>query len=312
MTENLPGSSKVPKPSWLKVRAPSGEKYLKIKEMMRDRKLATVCEEAHCPNLGECWGGGTVTIMVMGDTCTRGCKFCNVKTAKRPGALDPLEPESVAKSLQDMNLSYVVITTVDRDDLEDQGAGHFANIIRSVKRVNPKLRIETLAGDFQGREDLQKILLDSNGIDVFAHNIETVERLTKGVRDRRANYQQSLRVLASAKRQKPGIVTKTSIMLGLGEKKEEVVQSMRDCLEAGVEIYTLGQYLQPSSWHLPVHEYVTPELFEEYRRIGMELGFKYVASGPLVRSSYRAGEFFIEAFLEERASGREQFNQETR
>jgi lipoic acid synthetase len=305
MTENLPGSSKVPKPSWLKVRAPSGEKYLKIKEMMRDRKLATVCEEAHCPNLGECWGGGTATIMVMGDTCTRGCKFCNVKTAKRPGALDPLEPESVAKSLQDMNLSYVVITTVDRDDLEDQGAGHFANIIRAVKEKNPKLRIETLAGDFQGREDLQKILLDSNGIDVFAHNIETVERLTKGVRDRRANYQQSLRVLASAKRQKPGIVTKTSIMLGLGETKEEVVQSMRDCLEAGVEIYTLGQYLQPSSWHLPVHEYVTPELFEEYRRIGMELGFKYVASGPLVRSSYRAGEFFIEAFLEERAKGRD-------
>lgn len=306
MTENL---GRPAKPSWLKVRAPSGEKYLKIREMMRDRKLATVCEEAHCPNLGECWGGGTATIMVMGDTCTRGCKFCNVKTAKKPGALDPLEPESVAKSLKDMNISYVVITTVDRDDLADQGAGHFAEIIRAVKRENPKLRIETLAGDFQGREDLQQILLNSNGIDVFAHNIETVERLTSGVRDRRATYRQSLNVLASAKKNRPGIVTKTSIMLGLGETKEEVVQSMRDCLEAGVEIYTLGQYLQPSSWHLPVKEYVTPEAFAEYKRIGMELGFKYVASGPLVRSSYRAGEFFIEAFLHEREKS---VNQETR
>jgi len=297
MTENLAKPQKMPKPSWLKVRAPSGEKYLKIKEMMRDRKLATVCEEAHCPNLGECWGGGTATIMVMGDTCTRGCKFCNVKTAKKPANLDPLEPESVAKSLQDMGLSYVVITTVDRDDLEDQGAGHFANIIRAVKVKNPKLRIETLAGDFQGRVDLQKILLDSNGIDVFAHNIETVERLTKGVRDRRATYRQSLDVLRSAKLNKPGIVTKTSIMLGLGETREEVIQAMKDCLAAGVEIFTLGQYLQPSQWHLEVKEFVTPEQFKEYEKLGLELGFKYVASGPLVRSSYRAGEFFIEAFL---------------
>jgi len=297
MTENL---SKMPKPPWLKVRAPGGEKFLKIKEMMRERKLATVCEEARCPNLGECWGGGTATIMVMGDTCTRGCKFCNVKTAKTPGALDPLEPFHVAKSLQDMGLSYVVITTVDRDDLEDQGATHFANIIRSVKEKNPKIRIETLAGDFQGREDLQKILLDSNGIDVFAHNIETVERLTGGVRDKRAGYRQSLRVLASAKKLRPGIVTKTSIMLGLGETRKEVIQAMSDCFEAGVEIFTLGQYLQPSSWHLAVKEYVTPAAFQEFEKIGLELGFKYVASGPLVRSSYRAGEFFLEAFLHQR------------
>ena len=300
MSENL---AKKPKPSWLKVRAPGGENYLKIKEMLRGRKLATVCEEAHCPNIGECWGGGTATIMVMGDTCTRGCRFCNVKTAKRPGALDPLEPENVAKSLEDMNLSYVVITTVDRDDLPDQGATHFAEIVRAIKRRNPKLRIEALAGDFQGSEDLQRVLLESNGIDVFAHNIETVERLTPSVRDKRASYRQSLRVLAAAKKLRPGIVTKTSIMLGLGETKEEVVQSMRDCLEAGVEIYTLGQYLQPSSWHLEVKEFITPELFKEYERIGLELGFKYVASGPLVRSSYRAGEFFIEAFLDQRASG---------
>jgi lipoic acid synthetase len=296
MTENL--GNRQPKPPWLKVRAPGGESYLKLKDMLRDRKLATVCEEAHCPNIGECWGGGTATIMVMGDTCTRGCKFCNVKTAKRPGALDALEPVNVAKSLEDMNLTYVVITTVDRDDLPDQGASHFAEIIRQVKLRNPRLRIETLAGDFQGRADLQKILLDSGGIDVFAHNIETVERLTPAVRDKRAGYRQSLDVLARAKMLKPGIVTKTSIMLGLGETEDEVVRSMKDSLAAGVEIFTLGQYLQPSSWHLEVKEFVTPEQFQKYERIGLELGFKYVASGPLVRSSYRAGEFFIEAFLD--------------
>jgi lipoic acid synthetase len=297
MSENLP---RKPKPEWLKVRAPGGESYLKIKEMMQERRLATVCEEARCPNLGECWGGGTATIMVMGDTCTRGCRFCNVKTAKFPGALDPEEPANVARSLKDMDLNYVVITTVDRDDLPDQGAHHFANIIRAVKEANPKLRLETLAGDFQGSETHLKTLLDSGGISVFAHNIETVERMTSQVRDRRATYRQSLTVLANAKKIKPGIVTKTSIMLGLGEARSEVIQAMKDCLEAGVEIFTLGQYLQPSSWHLPVIDYVTPEQFKEYERIGLELGFKYVASGPLVRSSYRAGEFFIEAFLKEK------------
>lgn len=301
MSENLP---KKPKPEWLKVRAPGGESYLKIKEMMQERRLATVCEEARCPNLGECWGGGTATIMVMGDTCTRGCRFCNVKTAKFPGALDPEEPANVARSLKDMSLNYVVITTVDRDDLPDQGARHFANIIRAVKEANPRLKLETLAGDFQGNEVHLKTLLDSDGISVFAHNIETVERMTSQVRDRRATYRQSLAVLANAKKIKPGIVTKTSIMLGLGEARSEVIQAMKDCLEAGVEIFTLGQYLQPSAWHLPVLDYVTPEQFKEYERIGLELGFKYVASGPLVRSSYRAGEFFIEAFLKSKELAR--------
>lgn len=299
MTENLK-ASKLPKPSWLKVRAPSGENYLKLKEMMRERKLATVCEEAHCPNLGECWSGGTATIMVMGDTCTRGCRFCNVKTAKKPGDLDPLEPFKVAQSLKDMTLDYVVVTTVDRDDLVDQGANHFSQIIRVIKRENPRLKLETLAGDFQGRRDLLKILLDSDGIDVFAHNIETVHRLTPQVRDGRASYQQSLDVLKMAKEVKPGIVTKTSIMVGLGETEEEVKQAMIDCIEHGVEIFTLGQYLQPSSWHLPVVEYVTPEQFKRYEEMGMQLGFRFVASGPLVRSSYRAGEVFLHAFLEER------------
>lgn len=302
MSENLP---KKRKPEWLKVRAPSGENYLKLKEMMRERRLATVCEEAHCPNIGECWGGGeggrgTATIMVMGDTCTRGCRFCNVKTAKFPGALDPEEPVNVARSLQDMRLDYVVLTTVDRDDLPDQGAEHFAEIIRQVKKANPLLRIETLAGDFQGSEAHLETLLNANGIDVFAHNIETVERLTPKVRDRRATYRQTLAVLRNAKKIKPGIVTKSSIMVGLGETREEVFQTMRDCKDAGVDILTLGQYLQPSSWHLPVSEFVTPDQFKEYEKIGTQLGFRYVASGPLVRSSYRAGEFFIQAFLDER------------
>lgn len=298
MSENLP---RKPKPEWLKVRAPGGENYLKLKEMMRERRLATVCEEAHCPNIGECWGGGTATIMVMGDTCTRGCRFCNVKTAKFPGSLDPEEPVNVARSLQDMRIDYVVITTVDRDDLPDQGSVHFANIIREVKKAKPAMRIETLAGDFQGSEEHLRTLLDSDGIDVFAHNIETCERLTPKVRDRRANYRQTLAVLANTKKIKPGIVTKSSIMVGLGETREEVIQTMKDCAEAGVDIFTLGQYLQPSSWHLPVVEYVTPDQFREYEKIGLELGFRYVASGPLVRSSYRAGEFFIQAFLDERA-----------
>ena len=287
-----------PKPEWLKVRAPGGENYLRIKEMMRERKLATVCEEARCPNLGECWGGGTATIMVMGDTCTRGCRFCNVKTAKFPGALDPEEPKNVAKSLQDMLLDYVVLTTVDRDDLPDQGAAHFAAIVREIKKVNPTIRIETLSGDFQGREDLLHVLLDSRGIDVFAHNIETVERLTPRVRDRRATYAQTLTVLQNAK--KTGIVTKSSIMVGLGETTVEVISTMSHLREAGVDILTLGQYLQPTQKHLPVEEFITPEQFSSYKEIGMKMGYKYVASGPLVRSSYRAGEFFIKAFLDER------------
>jgi len=304
MSENL----KQPKPEWLKVRAPGGESYLKIKEMMRERKLATVCEEARCPNIGECWGGGTATIMVMGDTCTRGCRFCNVKTAKNPGALDPLEPENVAKSLKDMGLDYVVVTTVDRDDLADQGAGHFAEIIRAVKRVNPELKIETLAGDFQGRSDLLQILLDANGIDVFAHNIETVERLTPKVRDRRATYRQSLEVLANAKKLKPRIATKSSIMVGLGEEEAEVITAMKHLREVDVDICTLGQYLRPTPWHLEVDSYVSPEQFKRYEAIGLDLGFKYVASGPLVRSSYRAGEFFIRAFLEERANSQSEMH----
>lgn len=289
----------LPKPDWLKVRAPSGDSYLNIKDLMRQRKLATVCEEARCPNMGECWGGGTATIMVMGDTCTRGCRFCNVKTAKFPGSLDPDEPKNVAESLRDMGLEYVVITTVDRDDLPDQGAAHFAEIVRQVKRVNPNLLIETLAGDFQGNADLLAILLHS-GLDVFAHNIETVARLTPTVRDRRATYKQTLTVLENTKKILPQMITKSSIMVGLGETKDEVLQTMRDLRSVGTDICTLGQYMQPSKKHLVVQEYISPEIFKEYEQEGLKMGFRFVASGPLVRSSYRAGEFFLKNYIRQK------------
>lgn len=296
-------SAPLPKPEWLKVRAPGGENYTKLKEMMGERKLATVCQEARCPNIGECWGGGTATIMVMGDTCTRGCRFCNVKTGNPRGRLDAEEPTKVALSLQEMDLEYVVITTVDRDDLPDQGAEHFAKVVSEVKRMNPKLLIETLAGDFQGRADLLEILLNS-GLDVYAHNIETVRRLTPSVRDRRAGYDQTLTVLANAKKIRPGMITKSSIMLGLGETREEVLETMRDLRANNVDILTLGQYMQPSRRHLPVKEFITPEAFKEYEKLGLEMGFVFVASGPLVRSSYRAGEYFLKNYLKDRYAAR--------
>lgn len=287
------------KPEWLRVRAPSGENYRSLKERLRSRTLYTVCEEAHCPNIGECWSGGTATIMVMGDTCTRGCRFCNVKTGIPKVGLDPLEPHKVAKTVEEMNLEYVVITTVDRDELPDQGAAHFANIVREVKRRTPHVLVETLAGDFRGVPELTHTLVDS-GLDVYSHNIETTERLTPKVRDRRAGYRQTLDVLCEVKRYRPGLVTKSSIMVGLGETKDEVLQTMRDVRATGAEIFTLGQYLRPTRRHLPVERYVTPQEFREYEAAGLELGFAFVASGPLVRSSYRAGEFFLKAFVEKR------------
>lgn len=288
------------KPNWLKVRAPSGEKFTQLKQNLREKSLFTVCEEARCPNIGECWSGGTATIMVMGDTCTRGCRFCNVRTGNPRGYLDPQEPEKTAQSLSEMGeLNYVVITTVDRDDLPDQGASHFARIVRAIKAKSPSLMIETLAQDFRGSEDCVATLVHS-GLDVFAHNIETSERLTPTVRDRRAGYQQSLDVLAMAKRIKPELVTKTSIMLGLGETHEEILQTMRDARAVGVEIFTLGQYLRPTKRHLPVERFVSPQEFSEYERMGMAMGFALVPSGPLVRSSYRAGEFYIKAFVEQK------------
>lgn len=289
-------------PDWIKVRPPGGENYARIKKDRIELGLATVCEEAKCPNISECWGSGTATFMVMGDTCTRGCRFCAVDTGKTPEALDPFEPAKLAKTIASMGLDYVVLTSVDRDDLPDQGAAHVAKCVELVRRHNPETLIEFLIPDFQGREDLLRIVLDA-APEVLAHNLETVARLTPTVRDRRASYQQSLDVLAYAKAYteeafgKPTF-TKSSLMLGLGETEEEVGAAMDDLRAVGCDFLTLGQYLQPSTKHLQVVEFIHPDQFDAYARLGREKGFKYVASGPLVRSSYRAGEYYIRSVIE--------------
>jgi len=291
------------KPEWLRVRPPAGENYVHLKTLFRSLDLHTVCEEAHCPNVWECWGGGTATIMLMGDTCTRGCRFCAVKSGNPHGALDLSEPQKVAMALAELDLSYVVLTSVDRDDLPDGGAGHFAKTVREIKARCPKLLIETLIPDFQGDVEAVRAVVDA-GVDVLDHNVETVERLQATVRDRRANYAQSLKVLRAAKGMRDDLFTKSSIMLGLGETREEVIATMRDLRANEVDILTLGQYLRPSNWHLTVQEYVPPETFDELRKAGESMGFAYVASGPLVRSSYRAGEFFLENVIRTRKQAR--------
>ncbi|MBO9540809.1 lipoyl synthase [bacterium] len=285
------------KPEWLKIRPPAGERYLAIKENLRTLNLHTVCEEASCPNIGECWGGGTATMMVMGDTCTRGCRFCHIKTAKEGLPLDPDEPAKVALQVDVMGLDYVVLTSVDRDDLPDGGAAHFAAVIRAIKERTPKVLVEVLIPDFQGDTKALRTVVES-APDVIAHNVETVRRLTPKVRDRRAQYAQSLKVLADAKRIAPKIVTKTSIMVGLGETDEEIMETLRDLREYDCQIVTFGQYLRPTAKHLEVVDFVTPAKFAEFQQWAEELGFLYVASGPLVRSSYRAGELFIKGMIE--------------
>lgn len=285
------------KPSWLKVRAPSGEKYFRIREMLGELKLATVCQEAKCPNMSECWSGGTATFMLMGEVCTRGCRFCAVKTGNPRGKIDNDEPEKVGWAIGQMGLEYVVLTSVDRDDLPDQGAGHFARTIEVIKRADPKLIVEVLTPDFRGARDCIEILVQAKP-EVFAHNVETVERLTKRVRDPRATYRQSLDVLSLVKNIDPTRFTKSSIMLGLGEQRDEVLQALKDLRSVGCDVVTFGQYLQPTPRHLPVEEYVTPETFQEWQTVAEGMGFLYVASGPLVRSSYRAGEFFMKSMIE--------------
>ncbi len=292
------------KPDWLRVKPPSGESYAHLKSLFRSLDLHTVCEEAHCPNVWECWGGGTATIMLMGDACTRGCRFCAVTSGNPHGLLDLDEPRKVAIALAEMDLSYVVLTSVDRDDLADGGAGHFAKTIREIKARRPDMIVEALIPDFQGDMEAVRAVVDA-GVDVLDHNVETVERLQAVVRDRRATFAQSLAVLRGAKDARRDLYTKSSIMLGLGETREEVLRTMRDLRAADVDIVTLGQYLRPSDWHLPVQEYVSPETFDALREAGEALGFLYVAAGPLVRSSYRAGEFFMEKVIRDgrRAAG---------
>jgi lipoic acid synthetase len=279
------------KPSWLRVGVPGGERYQRVRDTLGTLHLHTVCQEAHCPNVAECWGGGTATVMLMGDVCTRGCRFCNVKTAAHPPALDAEEPRHLGEAIRELHLDYIVVTSVDRDDLPDGGAAHFAEAIVRLKEI-PGLLVEVLTPDFQGDPDAVRTV-GRAGPDVFANNIETVRRLTPVVRDLKAGYDQTLAVLALMKREFPGLVTKSSIMVGLGESEPEVDQTMRDLRGVGVDILTLGQYLRPSAWHLPVVEWITPERFEAYKRMGEQRGFRYVASGPLVRSSYRAAELFL-------------------
>ena len=280
------------KPDWIRVRAPSGENYVRIKQTLGLQQLHTVCEEARCPNMAECWGSGTATIMVMGDTCTRGCRFCAVSSGK-PAFLDSEEPMRVAEAIKEWGLRYVVITAVCRDDLDDGGAGHMAKTIKAVKILSPQTIVEPLIPDFGGNKDSIKKIVDSQP-EVISHNIETVARLTPKVRDARASYEQTLQVLQKIKDMDSSIYTKSSIMLGLGETEEEVIQAIKDLRSVGVDILTLGQYLQPTLKHLPVVEYVTPQKFNTYKETAKLMGFIYVAAGPLVRSSYRAGEFFLE------------------
>jgi lipoyl synthase len=280
------------KPVWLRVRAPAGENYTKVKQSLRSLNLHTVCEEARCPNISECWGIGTATIMIMGDICSRGCRFCAINSGK-PVLLDASEPERVAKAIKEWGLRYVVITSVCRDDLEDGEAEHIAKTIKAIKLSCPTIIVESLIPDFKGDDGSIKKIVKSKP-EVISHNIETVPRLTPKVRDARASYEQSLLVLKKIKDINSLIYTKSSIMLGLGESEEEVIQTIKDLRSVGVSILTIGQYLQPTPKHLPLIEFIAPEKFNWFREIAERMGFVYVASGPLVRSSYRAGEFFLE------------------
>src|SRR5450432_356905 len=285
-----------PKPPWLKVRAPGGERYAELKATFRALDLHTVCEEARCPNVGECWSEGTATVMLLGDTCTRGCRFCAVTTGQPRGAVDVREPEHVARALSKMPLQYVVMTMVDRDDLLDGGAEHVSKTVRRLKELRPDMLVETLLGDFGGHRSNVETTLDA-GADVWAHNIEVVRRLQRTIRDVRCSYEQSLAVLAWAKEGSPATLTKSSIMVGIGETDDEVLETMRDLRGAGVDVVTLGQYLRPSAKHAEVDRYVEPERFDAFAREGRAMGFAFVASGPLVRSSYKAAEVFVRSIL---------------
>ncbi|WP_127714205.1 lipoyl synthase [Halobacteriovorax sp. HLS] len=288
------------RPAWLKVKAPTSKGYFEIKDMLKELNLVTVCQEALCPNMGECWEGGTATFMLMGDTCTRACRFCAVKTGNPKGVLDHDEPLKVGNAISKMNLNYVVLTSVDRDDLEDGGSDHFAKTIETIKENNQDMIVEVLTPDFSAnKEQIARVIKAKP--DVFAHNIETVEALTKRVRDRRSGYAQSLSVLKMVKEIDPTRYTKTSIMLGLGEKDEQVLQTLKDLRSVNCDVVTFGQYLSPTqrlARHLPIYEYVTPEKFSHWEKVAKEMGFLYVASGPLVRSSYKAGEYFLKGVIE--------------
>lgn len=282
-------SSFVPgrKPQWLRAPMPAGGGFNAVREVVHEHRLATVCEEAKCPNIGECWNAGTATLMLMGAVCTRACRFCSVDTGNPRGWLDLDEPANSARTVQLMKLKYVVLTSVNRDDLDDGGAGHFAACVREIKKLNPETAVEALTPDFQGNlRDVETVV--NSGLEVFAQNVETVKRLTHPVRDPRAGYEQTLQVLAHAKQHRASVLTKSSLMLGLGETDAEIVQTMDDLRAAKVDILTLGQYLRPTPNHLEIQRWVTPEEFAQYREAALARGFLECVSGPLVRSSYRA------------------------
>jgi lipoic acid synthetase len=275
------------KPKWLRAQMPAGAKFSTVRQTVRDHRLSTVCEESMCPNIGECWNHGTATIMVMGSVCTRACRFCAVDTGNPKGWLDADEPENTARAVKLMALEYIVLTSVDRDDLPDGGASHYAACVEAIKKLTPGTAVEALTPDFQGVPEHVERVVDS-GLEVFAQNVETVKRLTHPVRDPRASYETTMNVLAHAKNHRSDILTKTSLMLGLGERDHEIMETMDDLREIGVDILTLGQYLRPTPNHLAIERYVTPDEFDVYRREGLDKGFVEVVAGPLVRSSYRA------------------------
>ena len=291
--------TRVGKPAWLKVPLPAGEDYGRLKQMTAELGLNTVCQEARCPNIGECWKGehATLTLMVLGDECTRRCRFCAVKTVDRAQAPDPDEPAKVGRAVAELRTGYVVITSVDRDDLPDGGAAHYGRCVEEIRMHSPRTVIETLIPDYRGQN---LALLMKAAPDVLGHNVEVVDSLQRKIRDPRCSFQGSLETLREAKSLHPEVLTKSSLMLGLGESHAEVVDALERLRQCDVDFVTLGQYLRPTQQHAPVREYITPERFAEYEALGRELGFLYTASGPLIRSSYRAGEFFAERLLRER------------
>jgi lipoic acid synthetase len=292
------------KPDWLRVRLPAGpqqDEFHGLKSLFRSRGLHTVCEEARCPNIFECWGQGTATVMILGETCTRGCRFCSVNTGKPGGVVDSDEPENTALSLAEMGLAYVVLTMVDRDDLSDGGAGHVAKTVQRIKHLCPELRVETLVGDFRGSRDDVRTVVQEGRPDVFAHNVEVVPRLQRPIRDARCSWDRSVGALVAAK-ELGSSITKSSLMVGLGEEREEVLEAMQLLREADVDVLTIGQYLRPTKRHAAVERYVEPAEFADYDQAGIDMGFRFVASGPLVRSSYRAAEVFLTGELAEKAN----------
>jgi len=299
------------KPDWLRVRLPGGERYQRLKETMRRLDLHTVCEEARCPNVGECWGEGTATIMILGETCTRGCRFCAVNTGDPGGMVDPREPENTARALRELDLAYVVLTMVDRDDLLDGGAAHVARTVQRIKHYSPEMLVETLVGDFAGRRrDVEAVIRDGRP-DVFAHNVEVVPNLQRKMRDARCSWERSMDALRWAK-QAGANITKSSLMVGCGEAEDEVYAAMERLREAEVDVLTFGQYLRPTKKHAPVARFVEPAEFDRYRERGLEMGFKYIASGPLVRSSYRAAEAFLKGVLKGVAPFEDRYGKKTR